>query len=472
MNKGERISLRKDININLNNKNGQNIKKKKERKEQIEKNNEAGITIITLAITILIIIILASITINAVLGDNGLLKQAQDAKDLAESTTLETGEKMNKVLQEYMNVMAEDGGGIEEPEEDTTPPTVIITEGEITENSIEINVTADDPESGLASEDAYVYYLNGLMQTRSSSSRYTFSGLTASTPYTIKVEVYNGAGIKGEDSITISTSAKPGLSAEEISQNPTTYYGAEVIGYTCESDGVSKWRIFYADESNIYLIADDYIAAEDAPKGQGGTSVIANTTYRISLNNMGEDYTGANWINQNSKAKKWLTQYLSKYSTSTIYNIKFTAYLMDTNIWNKYVGKNAEYAIGGPTIELFCASYKDTHSTKYIEYSVTNSDGYSIKWNTDSSYSTDINGLEQNLFNEIYLKSEQTRADAMWIASPSSYDNTLLLNVYYNGILDANGNYYDWKAGLRPIVCLKTEVKLEAQGDGTYAIVE
>ena len=79
--------------------------------------SNAGITIITLAVTILIIIILASITINAVLGDNGLLKQAQDAKDLAESTTLETGDKMNSLLQEYMNVMAEDsGGGITESE--------------------------------------------------------------------------------------------------------------------------------------------------------------------------------------------------------------------------------------------------------------------------------------------------------------------------------------------------------------------
>ena len=187
---------------------------------------------------------------------------------------------MNKVLQEYMNVMAEDGGGIEEPEEDTTPPTVIITEEEITENSIEINVTANDPESGLASENAYIYYLNGAEFTRGNSSSCTFTGLTAEIMYTIKVEVINGVGIKGEDSTTITTSSKPGLSAEEISQNPTTYYGAEVIGYTCESDGVSKWRIFYADESNIYLIADDYIAAEDAPKGQGGTSVIANTTYR------------------------------------------------------------------------------------------------------------------------------------------------------------------------------------------------
>ena len=166
--------MEKDININLNDKNEQNIKdiknrkNKRERKEQKGKNNEAGTTIITLAITILIIIILASITINAVLGDNGLLEQAQDAKDLAESTAIETGDKMNKVLQEYMNMMAEDeGGGITEPEEDTTSPTVIITEGEITENSIEVNVTANDPESGLASENPYIFYLNGEEKTRS-----------------------------------------------------------------------------------------------------------------------------------------------------------------------------------------------------------------------------------------------------------------------------------------------------------------
>ena len=99
--------------------------------KEIKIENEKGITLLTLAITILIIIILAGITINATLGDNGLLKQAQNAKDMAESTTLETGEKMNKILQEYANVMAEDetienpGSGTEpeDPEEPEEPST-------------------------------------------------------------------------------------------------------------------------------------------------------------------------------------------------------------------------------------------------------------------------------------------------------------------------------------------------------------
>ena len=39
--------------------------------------------------------------------------------------------------------------------------------------------------------------------------------MTASTPYTIKVEVYNGVGIKGEDSITLSTSNLPTPTVED-----------------------------------------------------------------------------------------------------------------------------------------------------------------------------------------------------------------------------------------------------------------
>lgn len=468
--------MEKDINVNLNNKNGQNIKNKKERKEQTEKNNEAGITIITLAITILIIIILASITINAVLGDNGLLKQAQDTKDLAESTTLETGDKMNKVLQEYMNVMAEDGGGITEPEEDTTPPTVIITEGEITENSIEINVTANDPESGLASENAYIYYLNGAEFTRGNSSSCTFTGLTAETQYTIKVEVYNGVGIKGEDSTTITTSSKPGLSADEIQQNPSAYYGDEVTGYSTghseTSNAVEMWRLFYADESNIYLIADDYIASEYAPTSTGNHSLnVESTNYRVYFTNILNDYSGSSWIrsNTNSKAQEWLS-YVDSYPSSINNNIRAVAYLMDTNKWSSYAGSTAEYAIGGPTLELFCASYSDTHSPGLDCNSVTSA-GYQIKLSTSSSYSNYVVGLTQDDFNSIYIKSDTTKADGMWLASPWAAYSHLLSYAYYSGIV-GNIGLSQSSYGLRPLVCLKSGVQLEMVDSDTFRIVE
>ena len=262
-----------------------------------------------------------------------------------------------------------------------------------------------------------------------------------------------------------------GITSEIISQNPTEYYGAEVTGYTCESDGVSKWRIFYADENNIYLIADDYIAGSDAPKGQEESSlIIEDTEYKVEFYNIINDYTGASWISENSKAKDWLKLYLDRYGTSTENNIRAVAYLMDTNVWNVYAGENAEYAIGGPTIELFCASYKDTHPLEYIECDNIREYGYNVKWYDDISFDYYVRNIPEDEFNSIYIKSDWSKADGMWIASPSTLNSTRVMWATYSGTL--NYTFDGSGLGLRPIVCLKSNVGLEAQSDGTYAIIQ
>ena len=43
--------------------------------------NEKGITLIALIITIILLLILASVTIKLVLGDNGIIKFAKEAKE-------------------------------------------------------------------------------------------------------------------------------------------------------------------------------------------------------------------------------------------------------------------------------------------------------------------------------------------------------------------------------------------------------
>ena len=73
-----------------------------------ELKNKGGITLVALVITIIILIILATITINAVFGDNGLIKQAEYARDLSVNSTEAEYEGMNRLYDEYMN-MIEDG---------------------------------------------------------------------------------------------------------------------------------------------------------------------------------------------------------------------------------------------------------------------------------------------------------------------------------------------------------------------------
>lgn len=61
-----------------------------------------GITIIALIITIIIILILATVTINMAFGENGLINQAQLAKDLTENSIESDAQSMLN-LASYMN---------------------------------------------------------------------------------------------------------------------------------------------------------------------------------------------------------------------------------------------------------------------------------------------------------------------------------------------------------------------------------
>ena len=85
------------------------MKKKKIIKEDFGKNSrENGITIIALVITIIVLIILATITINAVFGDNGLIKQAEYAKDLSSNSTESEYGEMNRLFDDYANMLEDD----------------------------------------------------------------------------------------------------------------------------------------------------------------------------------------------------------------------------------------------------------------------------------------------------------------------------------------------------------------------------
>ena len=94
--------------------------------------------------------------------------------------------------------------------------------------------------------------------------------------------------------------------------------------------------------------------------------------------------------------------------------------MMDTNVWSGYyAGPDAEYAMGGPTLEMYCESHKDTHPSKYLECGELNLSGYQVRWN-GGSWSAYQSGLVQDDFNSIYIKSDISKASAMWLASPSA----------------------------------------------------
>ena len=114
--------------------------------------------------------------------------------------------------------------------------------------------------------------------------------------------------------------------------------------------------------------------------------------------------------------------------------------MLDTNAWNTlYKGENAEYAIGGPTVEMFVESWNDTHSgDEQIGCEAeSNSNGYKVKF-ANGSYNIYISGLAQDEYNSIYIKSDNSNAYAMWLASPSVFGGGCLMRATCGGYLDQN----------------------------------
>ena len=96
-----------------------------ERRQKGEMRGERGITLVALIITVVIMLILATVTISEAFGDNGLIEQAKLTKMLAINSIASDQASLDRLMQEYSNIMAEDseisgpGGGNSTPGGDT-----------------------------------------------------------------------------------------------------------------------------------------------------------------------------------------------------------------------------------------------------------------------------------------------------------------------------------------------------------------
>ena len=122
--------------------------KKIKKKNKIKVTQERGITLIALVITIIILIILATVTLNVVLGEGGLIDRAQQAKELTEQAALEEQQGLNSLMSEFTNIMAEDQTPPEPPKVPETTQEAKPTpneDGPKFENTTTITDDLDNP---------------------------------------------------------------------------------------------------------------------------------------------------------------------------------------------------------------------------------------------------------------------------------------------------------------------------------------
>ena len=264
-----------------------------------------------------------------------------------------------------------------------------------------------------------------------------------------------------------------------IKADPESFYGKTVTGYTADSSSIDKeWQIFYSDGSHIYLISKNYLTPnnedgvvdnDEVPNMPNGETVGEKSAYSsyingVSLSNAVNFYAGAAEITSSNPAYTSLS-YVRAYPTNSNDNMKAVAYMTDQEVWTVYIGKDADYALAGPTIEQFASSYNS------VSHSGSNSrvywkiDGAGYKLSSDNSnFVNDLTSFITSDYNNLYLASNAS-AVAWKIASPSSFDSSRIIHIDVNGNISSGGATFT-ASGFRPIICLKSGITLEKNGDG------
>ena len=256
---------------------------------------------------------------------------------------------------------------------------------------------------------------------------------------------------------------KEKIVATVVAKKSQDYYGKRITNYS--ANGVDDWKIFYSDGNNVYLISTDYVEVEKlpAPKNGGSKPVNTNTSYikAAPLSNVVSGYDGSSNITE-EKIKALNSDYFSKGYTSINNNMKAVAYMLDTEIWSCFAGEKAEYVVGGPTVEMLMESYSQIHKVDYR--SRASSDvGYEIS--KDGGANWVRYGVILSKSDRLYVLPISNGANAMWLASPSAMSIGNVMIVGNNGNVD-RVSYIQTNIGFRPIVCLKSYVMLELDGDG------
>ena len=195
-------------------------------------------------------------------------------------------------------------------------------------------------------------------------------------------------------------------------------------------NGSSQWKLFYQDENYAYLIYDGMIYEYD------------NSNYLA--------YKDGSYV---SKIGQKLSPKINNLFTTenTNYNIRYTAWLLDTKHWgetNKYEDTEgiAIFVIGSPTIELFAASYNvASEVAKTHNYNLDiemEGEGYkSIETSSGYFFANDRNGI-YNCDDGFW-----------WLASPwnGQYYNFRIIDRGYWTLGDVTGSIHP---GIRPIICI------------------
>ena len=357
------------------------MKNERNTKQLIKTSN--GITLIALVITIIVLLILAAVSVVTLTGENGILRQAGNAKEETRGASVEEARDLWKINQEADNY---------------------------TENRI-------------------AQTLSGLLDDLKNQKLIT-------------EEERKTIDATGKVTIGSRTIVFEETLAEKIV--PTNY--GDYINYNVDlnedGDITNDWRIFYDDGKNVFIIAADYLPNTKLPPATDmGTYInYPYSAYWPSTNNLTR--AGSSAISE-IVASKYMLSWRNTYPESTNNNIKAVAALLDTSAWSSFAtGVNGAEAVGGATLEMFVASWnKKGYTTLYCNNS-TNL-GYYIGINDTPTNTYVYVGGDEGYVDSLYFPQTKSvnNCQAYWLASPNGDNSNRLMTIYYGGYIHSTRRF-------------------------------
>ena len=450
-----------------------------------------GITLIALIITIIVLLILAGISISALIGDNGVLKQAQGASkktDVArfeedaglvysdiyateiqkkEFNRVKKEEVLEKLKNEYdYEIKTVSVGAITEItpslqsfnlKRDTSKVVKIVPN-----NTISDYVKIKGVYYRILFSNSSIKLGESVEELPTDEESFAISSISldkesvASVTYTEDEVTITGMN---EGVATIMVTYKEGISAS-ITVQVTLPYGATAnLGdvYVVDRNGnnsklLQDWKYFYDDGDNIYLIYSNYLE---------GIQIPYNSITHLGID--GYNVRGSDWRNSASQ----LVGYLKSTTTWNKFAIGISNALNEKGI---NISSDLIKAYGSPTLEWFQASYSTNYPLEELEIKLfTNGDylngtsgtqvstnGYAykkkdIEWNfmlTLDNTNKQLYFLEKDVRDSTITQNNNTKG--YWLSGLSAGNNARVCSI--EGSVLRHDTYNSIYTGCRPVV--------------------
>ncbi len=423
---------------------------------KIKKQN--GITLIALVVTIVVLLILAGVTITMVLGEDGIIAQAKLAAEKTKQAEAKQEEDLQNLVEQLDKILEEEPTP---PEPETTPGTTaddLISDSntDIYGDYVEYGVDLND--NGDFTDDWRIFYV-GEGEANGQKANHIYLIAADYVPNTCD-ELKDAKG-----------STKANMTANNSGNwTKCTSYWSSAPTYHC-NDGHKQ--ISGVDTSKAQCSFPELFMTSLEEGGH------CNTRYYCS-DHVGNDGNGGN---PNSRCASALqcTGNWSSFKTGASNADNTDKDLVD-------------YAIGGPTLEMWVESWDQKHGdsdsqeskkgkTLYVNGNNASGYGYYVGEGSTSCTTTyydlsSTTGYDDTLYfphkqyQNLHLFDKNnpdaggdTDCYGYWLSSPSANNNYYLMVVYCRGVVYYNR--YSSYCGVRPLVCLKSDVKLTEKADAS-----